>query len=91
MATLLPKSFLLRRFLALVSRRVVATLFDEAASLGLTSLKQQWLYMVHDTSAVDTDAADILTKARDGANVAMVYNASQTSPDGCQVITMEYA
>ncbi len=30
--------------------------------MGLTSIQQQWVFMVHDTSTSDTEVASILTK-----------------------------
>ncbi len=73
------------KFLAVVSKDVAGMLFDEMTEMGLTGLDRQWVYMVADTNIGDTDVSDVLTRAVDGTNAAMVYNASQTSADSCQV------
>ncbi len=57
----------------------------QVSSLGLMTIDTEWLYMISDTQYLQNDVASMLKKAKDGNNIAFVYNSSKPYDESCKV------
>ena len=51
----------------------------------MININNMWLFISPDTNANENNIQDILLEATGGDNIAMIYNASKITADGCEV------
>lgn len=64
------------RFLVISKKAVVRDFLTVAAEKDMFFLESQWVYMITDTNSKDMDVRPFIKMARDGYNLAFIFNSS---------------
>ncbi|KAB0802205.1 hypothetical protein PPYR_04391 [Photinus pyralis] len=67
-------------FLAIVSIDTVQMVMNASKTLGLTTAKNQWLFVISDTDWKNNDISYVTDWLREGDNIAFVYNTTMSHP-----------
>ena len=81
----LPVRELGYKFLVIAREASINGIHERAESSGLMNIKTQWLYLVTDSDATSTMMPKPILEAKDGYNLAFLYNASKPNGLECKV------
>ena len=85
----LPARELGNKFLVIAKEDFVPKIHKKAEETGLMNLKTQWFYLVTDTNHKSEMMPSEIQTAKDGYNLAFMFNSSTPDDTGCQVVAFK--
>ena len=73
------------KFFVITKESNVAAIQEKAEMAGLLNIKTQWFYLVTDSNEKSEIISEQIEQAKDGYNLAFVYNASSPNANDCRV------